>query len=182
MDNDHGKKAEGKIKEWLNRPDDGYDFNRWPDQVSGMYGSSNISDFDLYKYPNKYFIESKCTYNDNIPFSCLTNKQRDGMLLKSQIEGTYGLVIVLFQSYKRAFVFNIQDIAEMIDKEATLFELNTRLNKSEILSQLRIKSLNIKKIAKWPIPYKEIRTIPNNRKEFLDYEGEIEEYIPEEIT
>jgi len=70
----------------------------------------------------------------------------------------------------------------LIDKEASLIELNTRLNKSEVIGQLKIKSLNIKKITKWPIPYKEIRTIPNNRKEFLDYEGEIEEYTPEETT
>jgi len=178
-ENEHGKKAEGKIKEWLNRPDDGYSFDRIPDQVSGMYGSSNICDFELYKYPYKYYIESKCTYNDNIPFSCLTNKQRDGLMLKSQIEGSHGLVIVLFQSYKRAFVFNIQDIAELIDTESSLLELEKKLNKSDIISQLKIKSLNIKKIAKWPIPYKEIRTIPNNRKEFLDYEGDIEEYIPQ---
>ena len=100
-------------------------------------------------------------------------------MLKSQIKGSYGFVIVLFQSYKRAFIFNIQDIAELIDNDAPLLELDKRLNKSETLSQLKIKSLNIKKIDKWTIPYKEIRTIPNNRKEFLDYEGEIEEYIPE---
>lgn len=178
-DNEHGKKAEGKIRDWLTRPDEGYDFNRIPDQVTGMYGSSNICDFELYKHPYKYYIESKCTYNDNIPFSCLTNKQRDGLFLKSKIPGAYGFVIVLFQSHRRAFVFNIQDLTELIDTESSLAELNKRLNKSETITQLKIKSLNIKKIAKWPIPYKEIRTVPNNRKEFLDYEGEIEEYIPE---
>lgn len=177
-DNEHGKKAEGKIRDWLTRPDEGYDFNRIPDQVTGMYGSSNICDFELYKHPYKYYIESKCTYNDNIPFSCLTNKQRDGLFLKSKIPGAYGFVIVLFQSHRRAFVFNIQDLTELIDTESSLSELNKKLNKSETITQLKIKSLNIKKIAKWSIPYTEIRTVPNNRKEFLDYEGEIEEYIP----
>lgn len=177
-DNEHGKKAEGKIRDWLTRPDEGYDFNRIPDQVTGMYGSSNICDFELYKHPYKYYIESKCTYNDNIPFSCLTNKQRDGLFLKSKIPGAYGFVIVLFQSHRRAFVFNIQDLTELIDTESSLSELNKKLNKSETITQLKIKSLNIKKIAKWSIPYKEIRTVPNSRKEFLDYEGEIEEYIP----
>ena len=176
---DHGKKAEKKIKEWLDRPTDGYDFNRIPDQMSGLYMvSRNICDFDLYKYPYKYYLESKCTYNDNIPFSCLTDKQRDGLLLKSQINGTYGFVIVLFQTYKRAFIFNIQDIAELIDTESSLSDLFIHFNHSEIVGQLKIKSLNIKKIDKWSIPYKEIRTIPSNRKEFLDYDGEIEEYIP----
>ena len=39
------------------------------------------------------------------------------------------------------------------------------------------KSLNIKKIDKWTIPYKEIRTVPNNRKQLLDYIGDLEELI-----
>lgn len=178
-DTEHGKKAEQKIREWLDRPQDGYSFDRIPDQMNGFYQvSRNICDFACYKFPYMYYIESKCTYNDNIPFSCLTDKQRDGLLLKSQINGTYGFVIVLFQSYKRAFVFNIQDIVELIDTESSLSELFIKLNNSKTIGQLKIKSLNIKKIDKWPIPYKEIKTIPNNRKEFLDYEGEIEEYIP----
>ena len=177
MDNEHGKKAEEKIRLWLDRPDEGYCFDRIPDQMTGMYGSSNICDFDLYKYPNMYYLESKATYEDRFSFSMLTNKQRDGLLLKSQIAGTYGLVVVLFVSYKRAFMINIKDIAEFINPELSLSEQEKLLRKSEIVSQLKVKSINIKKIDKWSIPYKEIRTIPS-RKEFFDYEGEIEEYIP----
>ena len=177
MDNEHGKRAEEKIRFWLDRPDAGYCFDRIPDQMTGMYGSSNICDFDLYKYPNMYYLESKCTYEDRFDFAMLTNKQRDGLLLKSQINGTFGFVIVLFASYKRAFVFNIKDIAEFINPEMPLSEQGKLLRKSEVISQLKVKSVNIKKIDKWTIPYKEIRTVPS-RKEFLDYEGEIEEYIP----
>ena len=29
-----GKKAEQKIKEWLDRPEDGYSFDRIPDQMT----------------------------------------------------------------------------------------------------------------------------------------------------
>lgn len=29
-----GKKAEGKIKEWLDRPEEGFCFDRIPDQLS----------------------------------------------------------------------------------------------------------------------------------------------------
>lgn len=177
MDNEHGKKAEDKIRLWLDRPDEGYCFDRIPDQMTGMYGSSNICDFDLYKYPNMYYIESKCTYEDRFSFSMLTNKQRDGLLLKSQIPGTYGFIIVLFATYKRAFVINIKDIAEFINPELSLAERGKLLRKSDIISQLRVKSINIKKIDKWTIPYREIRTV-DSRKEFLDYAGEIEEYIP----
>lgn len=180
-DTEHGKKAEEKIKLWLDRPDEGYCFDRIPDQMTGMFGSSNICDFDLYKYPNMYYIESKATYENRFDFAMLTNKQRDGLFLKSQIPGTYGFVIVLFASYKRAFVINIRDIAEFIplDNNFSLADKSKMLRKSETISQLKVKSINIKKIDKWTIPYKEIRTIPS-RKEFLDYEGEIEEYIPED--
>ena len=166
---DHGKKAEKKIKEWLDRPQDGYDFNRIPDQMSGLFRvSRNICDFDLYKYPYKYYIESKCTEHDRFDFSQLTDTQRNGLRLKAQIIGTYGFVIVCFAYYKRAFVFDIRDIAA-IDHDKDI--------KADDKTYLRIKSVNIKKIDKWPIPYREIRTIPS-RKEFLDYEGDIEEYIP----
>jgi len=180
---DHGKKAEKKIKEWLDRPQAGYNFNRIPDQMTGYFMvSRNICDFDCYKYPHFYHIESKATYEDRFEFNNLTDLQRDGLLLKSQIKGSYGFVVVLYAAYKRAFIFDIQDIAEFIHPELPLNELNYRLfttgKDHEVISQLKIKSLNIKKIDKWTIPYKEIRTIPS-RKEFLDYEGEIEEYIPE---
>ena len=94
-----GKKAEGKVKEWLNRPEEGFCFDRLPDQLSGFYGSCNICDFTLYKKPNFYYIESKATYNDNFPFSMITEYQYTHMLEKSQIEGVVCYVIVLFASY-----------------------------------------------------------------------------------
>ena len=168
-DNIHGKKAEEKIKLWLNRPDAGYSFDRIPDQMSGLYlVSRNICDFDCYKFPYMYYIESKCTYEDRFNFNQLTDTQRNGLRLKAEIPGTFGLVIVLFANYKRAFVFDLKDIAD-IDPDKPDNDLGKTF--------LKIKSVNIKKIDKWTIPYKEIRTIPS-RKEFLDYEGEIEEYIP----
>ena len=147
-----GKKAEEQIKKWLDRPEDGYDFERIPDQMSGMYGSKNICDFTLYKYPYKYYVESKATWEDTFPFDMLTETQYTGLMKKSQIPGIFGVVIVLFASYKRAFIFDIQEI----DKR----------------NKLGKKSLNIKKIDKWGIKYKEIQTIPNSRKNFLDYTGE----------
>lgn len=155
---DIGKKAEGKIREWLDRPEDGYSFDRIPDQMSGQFGSKNICDFVCYKHPFMYYIESKATWNDRWEFNQLTETQHDGLLEKSKIHGCYGLVIVLFASYQRAFVFKIEDIDEYIKKTEK-------------------KSLNITKIDKWIIPYKEIATISNNRKKLLDYCGEIEEYM-----
>ena len=152
-----GKKAEKKIAEWLDRPEQGYSFDRIPDQMSGMYGSKNICDFTCYKYPYMYYIESKATENDRFDFSMLTETQHDGLLDKSKIANVFGLVIVLFVTYKRAFVIDIREIKRLEDQGK--------------------KSINIKKIDKWGIDYKEIRCIPNNRKVLLDYEGHIEEYI-----
>lgn len=148
-----GKDAERKIKEWLDRPDEGYCFDRLPDQMTGFYGSSNICDFTLFKSPYLYYIESKATWGDRFDFSMLTTNQHDRLLEKSKIENVYGYVIVLFASYKRAFIIDIQDIVYLENEK----------NKH---------SLNITKIDKWDIPYKEIRTIPNNRKKLLDYDKE----------
>ena len=153
-----GKEAEKKIQEWLDRPEDGYSFDRLYDQMNGLYGSKNICDFTCFRSPYYYYIESKATWEDRFSFSMISENQHSRMLEKSKIHGVYALIIILFASHKRAFVLRIEDI----DK----------------LEQQGVKSLNIKKIEKWPIQYKEIKTIPNNRKKHLDYEGELEDYIP----
>ncbi len=152
---DLGKKAESKLRSWLNHPDEGYCLDRIPDQLSGFYGSKNICDFILFKSPYFFYIESKATYHDRFDFSLITEYQHDNLLVKSEIDHVFGIVIVLFSSYKRCFIFNIKDIKKLED-----------CNK---------KSLNIKKINSWTIPYAEIETIPS-RKELLDYTGDIVEY------
>ena len=148
MNDNLGKKAEDKIREWLNRPEEGYCFDRLPDQMTGMYGSCNICDFTLFKAPYFYYIESKATWQDRFDFSMITDYQYTHMLEKSNIENVSGYVIVLFASYQRAFMLNIQDIAAA--------------------KAQGIKSLNIKKIDKWQVPYQEIKTLPS-RKNLLDY-------------
>ena len=157
MNDDLGKKAEKKIKEWLDRKEDGYSFDRIPDQLSGFYGSSNICDFQCYKYPYQYYIESKATWKDRFDFDMITDKQLNEVSDKSFIRGVFGLCIVLFASYQRAFIFNMQDIRLCIENNIT-------------------KSLNIKKIDKWSIKYAEIETIPS-RKVLLDYKGELDDYV-----
>lgn len=150
MSEELGKKAEKKLKEWLDRPDDGYSLDRIKDQMTGFYGSKNICDFTLFKSPYEYYIESKATYADRFDFSQISDYQYESLLKKSKIHNVFGVVIVLFASYQRAFMFNIADIAKAKSKG--------------------IKSLNIKKIEKWSIPYKEIKTVPNSRKQLLDYD------------
>jgi hypothetical protein len=166
-DTEFGKVAEQRIRTWLDRPELGYDFNRIPDQMSGFYMvSRNICDFDCYKYPYFYHIESKATIHDRFEFSQLTNTQRNGLRLKAEIRGCLGLVIVLFVEFKRAFIFNIKDIADInpdVDDNAD--------NKTF----LKIKSLNINKIDKWEVPFWEIQTIPS-RKQLLEYTGDLPDF------
>ena len=152
-----GKEAENKVKEWLDHPELGYSFDRIPDQMTGMYGSKNICDFTCYKYPEMYYIESKATWDDRFDFVNITETQHDGLLVKSEISHTHGWVIILFASYKRAFVVDIREIKRLEDEGK--------------------KSLNIKKIDKWGIKYSEIQTVPNNRKKHLDYTGDIEDHL-----
>ena len=154
MNDGLGKDAEKKIFKWLDRPEEGYDMNRIPDQMSGLFGSKNICDFTLSYSSNYYYIESKATWEDSFKFSMLTKYQYNNLLIKSKIQNVYGLVIALFASYKRAFVLDINEI--------------DRLQK-----ELDIHSLNIKKILGWKCEYSEIPTIPS-RKRLLDYSGGIE--------
>lgn len=152
MNDGLGKKAEQKIKEWLNRPSDGYDFQRIPDQMSGLYGSSNICDFIVYKYPEHYYIESKSTWNSRFEFSMLTTTQYNGLVAKSKIAHVNGLVMILFASHKRAFILDIKQIAALIESGKM--------------------SINIDKIDTWTFAYGEVPTVPNNRKMLLDYTGD----------
>lgn len=148
---DLGKKAEQKIREWLDKPEQGYCFDRIYDQMTGFYGSKNICDFTLFKSPNMYYIESKATWSDRFDFSMITDYQYKTLLQKSKIQNVYGVIIILFAAEQRAFILDINEI--------------NRLMKSGK------KSINIKKIDKWGIKYTEIQTIPS-RKVLLDYTGE----------
>lgn len=151
--NNPGKPAEDQLRKWLDKPEAGYSFDRIPDQMTGKKGSTNICDFVLFKSPYQYYIESKSTWEDRFNFSMLTDDQYKGILKKSQIQNVFGVVVVLFASYQRAFIIDIREIDRLV--------------------QSGKKSLNIKKIDKWGIAYKEIQTIPS-RKQYLDYIGEFE--------
>lgn len=148
VDTKFGKDAEDRIRTWLDRPELGYCIDRTHDQMSGFYGSKNVSDFTLFKKPNFYYIESKATTHDRFEFNQLTDYQRDEMYKRSKVDGVSGKVIVLFVSYQRAFILDIVDIVES-----------------------GLKSINIKKLDKWTIPAVEIKTIPS-RKKLLDYDPE----------
>lgn len=151
-----GKKAEDVVKTWLNKPSDGCDFYRIKDQMTGRYKSQNPCDFIVYQYPYHYYIESKATWEDRFDYANITQYQREQLYEKSKIDGVWGLVTVLFASYQRCFLFRIQDILLHIAEGK--------------------KSINIKKIDSWGLPYCEIKTVPS-RKQLLDYRGNLQEYV-----
>lgn len=156
MSENIGKKAEAKIKEWLDRPEDGISLDRIYDQMTGyILTSRNICDFVCYKYPNIYYIESKATSHDRFDFTMIADHQRNGLLKKSEIYGCNGWIIILFASYQRAFILDIRDIMYLIENGK--------------------KSINITKLDDSVIPYAEIKTIPS-RKQLLDYTGTIAPY------
>lgn len=125
--------------------------------MTGYYAvSRNICDFVCYKYPNMYYIESKATWKDRFDFSMLTDTQYDGLYKKSKIDGCFGLVVVLFASYQKAFILDIRDI--------------------DRLSKAGKKSLNIKKHKNWEIPSAQIQTVAS-RKQLLDYNGDLQGYV-----
>lgn len=158
MNDKLGKEAEEKIKQWLDRKDDGYSFYRLYDIMTGFYGQYNISDFICYKYPYQWFLESKATWEDRFDFSMISETQYKGLMEMSDIPGVHAVVIVLFASYQRAFIIDIREI-------------------DRYRSETGKKSFNIKKIDHWSFRYSEIQTIPNNRKKLLDYTGELEDHI-----
>ena len=86
-----GKKAEKKIKEWLDRPEAGYDFNRIPDQLSGRYGSKNMCDFTLFLSPYNYYIESKATEADRFDFSMISDYQYEYLIGQELLQHPGGL-------------------------------------------------------------------------------------------
>ena len=156
-DNTIGKIAENRIRKWLDRPDDGYSFDRIPDQMTGFFNSKNICDFICFKSPHMWYIESKATWEDRFDFVNITDTQRKGLLDKSKIKSVHGVIILLFATYQKAFILDINQIQKLIDGG--------------------IKSLNIKKIDKWNIPYAEIQTVENNRAIYPTYLGDLEDYI-----
>lgn len=150
-----GKIAEARLQTWLDHPEKGYCLDRIKDQMSMYAHSTNICDYTLFKAPFFYYIESKETETDRFDFSKIKgfpdgdNKtQFGGLLEKSKITNVFAVIVVCFSTHKRSFIFNINEI-DRIYKEGK-------------------KSININDMS--GISYREIETIPNKRKKYLDFD------------
>jgi len=98
-----GKQFEDVIKSAFEQVED-VSIDRLHDQTTGYYGSKNICDFIVYKYPYQYYIECKSVHGNTLPLSNITDNQYNGMLEKSEIQGVKAGVICWW-----------------VDKDVTLF-------------------------------------------------------------
>ena len=98
--------------------------DRLHDQTSGFKGSSNICDLIVYRYPYQWYIECKTCYGNTLNFHNITDKQWNGLLEKSLINGVIAGYLIWF-----------------IDHDLTVF---VTANAMEILRLSNHKSLNAK--------------------------------------
>lgn len=143
-----GKKFEDVIREAFEKVP-GVSIDRLHDQTTGWKGSTNICDFIVYREPYEYYFECKSVRGNTLPFSNITDKQWQGMLEKSQIEGVFAGVIVWY-----------------IDKDATFFIPIQVLSHDESIGH---KSMSCKSCYEYP----SIVEITGKKKRvFFDYDME----------
>lgn len=113
-----GKQFEDVIKEAFEKVP-GCSIDRLHDQTNGFSGSSNICDFIVYRKPCEYYIECKSCYgntlsiNSNNPknkYGAISNKQWEGLLEKSKIDGVRAGIIVWFIDHDVTYWVDIVDL------------------------------------------------------------------------
>ena len=145
----YGKKFEEIIKNTLSVIPN-FSLDRLYDQMSGNFGSKNISDFQAYVYPYQFYLECKTIQGGTLPFKCVTDGQFNGMLEKSTITGTIAGIIVWFY-----------------EKDITCFINITEVN---AWREKGYKSINVKDIIAGNIPNIIIKG--TKRRTFWDYDGQ----------
>ena len=111
------KKFEQIIRQSFERVD-GVSIDRINDQTSHYKGSTNISDFIMYKEPYEYYIECKTVHGNTLPFSNITETQWNGLLEKSKIKGVFAGVICWWVDKDVTKFIPIQMLQRMKDKTA----------------------------------------------------------------
>jgi len=88
-----GKDFENVIREAFEKVP-GVSIDRLHDQTTKFKGTSaNICDFIVYREPYEYYFECKSVHGNTLPFSNITDKQWNGLLEKSKIEGVFAGII-----------------------------------------------------------------------------------------
>lgn len=112
MAENRGKKFEKVIEEsFLRIPDVSVD--RLHDQTNGFAGSSNICDYIVYKKPYEFYLECKSVHGNTLSIHGNNAKNRYGNLTNKQWEGLLG------KSYINGVIAGV--ICWWVDKDVTLF-------------------------------------------------------------
>ena len=155
MNQNYGKDFERQVKLSLEQVHD-IDVYRIPDQQSGYFGSKNLADFMVYKYPNHYYFECKTVHGTSLNFQRITTNQWQGLLKKSQIKGNVCGILCWY-----------------VDKDVTLF---LPIEFLEELKKIGQKSVMYDTLLN-PVYFSEISWKPKvvegkKRRIFYDYDFE----------
>ena len=149
MAENRGKQFESVIKESFERVD-GVSIDRLHDMTNGYLGSSNIADYIVYKEPYEYYIECKSvnspylSIHSNDPkkkYGNISNKQWEGMLRKSQIDGVFAGVICWWVQYDITLFLPIMLL------EYCRTELGLKSIKYDFISKYAFKEMAVLPIA-----------------------------------
>lgn len=70
--------------------------DRIHDQTTGYKGSMNICDFIVYRNPYQYYFECKSVHGKSFSLRLITELQKSGLHMKSQIDGVRAGLLIWF--------------------------------------------------------------------------------------
>jgi len=123
LSENRGKKFETQVRGDFEKVPDTSVY-RLQDSMGGYAGVANICDFIVYHYPVQFFIECKCHYGNTLPFSCITERQWDGLLEMSKIKGVCAGILVWFIDHDKTIFIPIDRLQTY--KEQGLKSVNIR--------------------------------------------------------
>lgn len=109
MSTNRGKQFENVVRQAFEKVP-GVSIDRLHDQTTGFKGSQNICDFIVYKEPYEYYFECKSVHGNRLPFSNITDTQRNGLLQKSFIDGVFAGIICWWIDKNKTLFLPIQTI------------------------------------------------------------------------
>lgn len=143
--NNLGKKFEDAVQQSFDNVSN-VSIDRLRDAPKKLKGVDNPSDFIVYKKPHEIYVECKSHKGNTLPFSCIRQKQLEGMTEKSMNEGVIAGFMIWF-----------------IDHDLTVWVSIDIIN---TLIWFGYKSLNIKDLSK--IPHK---VVPGRKKRvYFEYD------------
>lgn len=153
MSENLGKKFEKQVEKDFAKMR-GVSVDRIHDQTSGKYGSSNICDYIVYKYPILYYIECKsCGENTfsihSIPkadkhgilhgyYGNVSDKQWEGLWKKSSIVGVVAGVLLWYTERDLTYFIPIADLVAL--RQSGSKSVNYKTIEADCPHALRIKA------------------------------------------